>query len=80
MKRFIDLRGQVFADDDLPKNEQTPCFAFFDTIVDRFEMFDGAQTWVSFKDFTEDYRSDVGKLDAVYERLKGLTPEWVLNS
>lgn len=78
MKRFIDLRGQVYNDDDLPIDQQTPCFAYFCTVVDKFETFGGCQTWSSFHDFTSDYLEHVGSLDEGYARLAGLTPAWAL--
>lgn len=47
MIRFIDLRGQITNDND-------PCFAFYDTVRDRFLVFRNAQTWDSVEDFIED--------------------------
>lgn len=80
MKRFIDLRGQVFSDDDLPLAEQEPCFAFYCTSIDKFETFSGNQCWTGLADFTDDYTYQNGVLDATYERLLSLMPEWAKNS
>ena len=74
MIRFIDLRGQMFNDDDLPKSEQATIFAFYDTITDRF-MLDG-QTWVS----AEHFRANAaGRLpqDWLIRCLAAL-PDWAL--
>lgn len=40
---------------DLSHTQLGPSFAFFDTIVDRFETFGGNQTWECEKKFIEDY-------------------------
>ena len=53
-------------------------FVIADVFSDK--RFGGNQHWTSFKDFTAGYRDEVGSLDAIYERLKGLTPEWALNA
>lgn len=61
MKRFIDLRGQSTG----------YRFAFWDTIVDRFEIHDGEQAWDTFTEFAEVYRgSELG-------RYRVLCPTWV---
>lgn len=76
MKRFIDLRGQIFADEDLPPDQQRPCFAFYCTVTDSFETFFTSQTWSSYEDFRDDYASDRGNLDAGFDRLFALMPTW----
>jgi hypothetical protein len=78
MKRFIDLRGQVFNDDDLPIEQQEPLFAFFCTVTDTFTQLNGVQTWGTASELRTDYELQVGKLDADFERLWGLLPNWVL--
>lgn len=80
MKRFIDLRGQIYADDDLPEHLREPCFAFYCTVVDRFETFCGAQTFTSLADFQEAYFHEKGALDDPYGRLFNLMPEWAKSS
>ena len=47
MKRFIDLGEQIL--------EGERCFAFYDTVVDRFEEYYGEQVWTSWADFEENY-------------------------
>ena len=54
MKRFIDLRGQIYCDDGLPIEKQEPIFAFFCTITDEFEKFNGNQEWGNKADFIAD--------------------------
>lgn len=80
MKRFIDLRGQIYNDDDLPKNEQTPVFAFFCTVRDQFETFGGEQNWESIEDFHIAYSCDK-KIETdnkeLFKRLRNLIPDWV---
>jgi chloramphenicol O-acetyltransferase len=74
MKRFIDLRGQIYNDDYLPKDEQEPVFAFYCTSTDTFEQFkSGVQTWESIEDFKEDFTGDI----TLYNRLMNLIPGWV---
>lgn len=80
MKRFIDLRGQVYNDDDLPPEEQTPCFAFFCTSTDRFETFNASQEWGSIEEFTEDFDAHdhpAFGAEALKDRLLNLVPSWV---
>ena len=50
MKRFIDLGLQLNLDED-----ELPEFAFFCTVVDKFESFYGTMTWNSIDDFKADY-------------------------
>lgn len=47
MKRFIDLGDQI--------DEGTKEFAWYDTILDRFEEFSGEQTWNCWDSFREAY-------------------------
>ncbi len=61
MKRFVDLRGAETG---------SYRFAFWDTIFDKFETYEGAQAWNTFDDFASDY--DGKELD----RYKGLCPAW----
>ena len=64
MKRFVDLRGT-----DVEWN-----FAWFDTILEEFEVHDFVQAWNTWGEFLEDYLGD----DLTrYERL---VPEWVMDS
>lgn len=48
MIRFIDLGDQIL--------EGEPAFAWFDTITDTFENFDGTEMWHTWKDFVEDFQ------------------------
>jgi len=66
MKRFIDLRGQLYDYDD-----DDTVFAWFDTITDRFEQFGEYQVWDTWSEFERDY--DGHQL----ERYRGLCPDWV---
>lgn len=61
MKRFIDLRGQ----------ETGANFAWWDTVVDRFEEFSGEQAWDTWEEFAAAY---TGNDLLRYERL---VPRWV---
>lgn len=65
MKRFIDLRTQLYLTDDAENN----AFAFFCTVRDKFETFTGSQTWSSKEEFLEDYDGDD------VERYLALIPE-----
>ena len=50
---FIDLGNQID-----PMLEGTKHFAWFDTVTDSFEEYDGEQTWESWEDFKEAYQND----------------------
>lgn len=52
MIRFIDLTGQIYLDDE------EKCFAFFDTVRDKFCEFSGCQQWDSIEEFKNDYTGD----------------------
>jgi hypothetical protein len=63
MKRFIDLR-----------NQGTQCrFAWWDTVTDAFEKFDGEMAWDTWGEFAE--VASIGGVDL--ERYRSLTPPWV---
>lgn len=66
MKRFIDLDKQIGLDDEWPRE-----FAFYCTVVDRFETHSGSQTWSTWKEFAEEYEGEE------LERFKSLCPDWV---
>lgn len=76
MKRFIDLRGQIY-NDDLPKDEQETCFAFYCTVKDHFETHSGTQQWENISDFKMDYHITVADDQSGLDRLLGLIPDWV---
>jgi len=48
MKRFIDIRGQGTGH----------CFAWWDTVLDRFEEHSGSWAWNTWGEFVEDYEGD----------------------
>lgn len=78
MKRFIDLRGQIYNDDDLPKEEQEIVFAFFCTVKDEFLSFSNSYAWDCVDDFKRDYMLDYDTDDLIMlERLLALIPSWV---
>ena len=81
MKRFIDLRGQIYDDNDLPLDEQEICFAFFCTVTDSFDEYNGAQMWESIEDFKNDFNylhsGSQDKLNRLLNRLLNLMPNWV---
>lgn len=58
MIRFIDLRGQI--------NDDSLEFAWYSTIVDRFETWGDNQIWESWEEFERDYTGPQ------LERYKGL--------
>ncbi len=60
MKRFVDLRGA----------ETGYQFAWWDTIVDRFEMWSDAMAWDTWDEFAGAYHG--GELD----RYARLVPDW----
>lgn len=63
MKRFVDLRGS-----------NTGCrFAWWDTVVDRFEMHGDYQAWCSWEEFAFCYESND------LPRYRALTPAWADN-
>lgn len=82
MKRFIDLRGQIYCDNDLPVGEQHPEFAWFDTRVSDFEKFDDGVTFDSWEEFESYYTTAIerGEAHAEIERYKRLCPEWVFTA
>lgn len=73
MIRFIDLGDQIL--------EGHREFAFFDTIVDLFERFNGEETWYTWEDFVYSYNSEPEtKISAFQEtrpleRYKALFPK-----
>jgi len=67
MKRFIDLRGQ----------ETGYRFAWYDTIIDKFETFSDSMAWDTWEEFRDDYLNEVGS-DEI-ERYRRLTPNWALD-
>lgn len=54
MMRFIDLGDQIL--------EGTREFAWFDTVTDTFERFDGEETWDTWNEFAKCFRHDEYKL------------------
>lgn len=71
MLRFIDLKGQIYPLDS------DPCFAWFSTVTDMFEDFDGKQHWNSLEAFIHDYKhtSQLYKIPNPLERYLNLIPE-----
>lgn len=73
MKRFIDLRGN-----EIPYN-----FAWWCTIVDRFETVGGEMAWSTIEEFKESWESDEELKENFLEgivdinRYLGLIPGWV---
>ena len=53
MIRFINLTGQIFIDDDEPH------FAWFNTITSEFVKFNSSQDWHTWKEFKEDFLTDL---------------------
>lgn len=58
--KFIDLRGQYYADEDLPRAEQKLIFAFLCDSTDRFLSFGDKHIWESVGEFVEDFKLDKG--------------------
>jgi hypothetical protein len=78
MKRFLDLRGQIYLDDDLPLEERYVVFAFYDTSSDKIESFDDEQVFESWQDFEHAFTFEAARKDlSDLERYRGLCPEWV---
>jgi len=50
MIRFIDLGDQIL--------EGTKSFAWFDTVIDKFETFNGCETWETWEKFEEDFKAE----------------------
>lgn len=50
MIRFIDLGDQII--------EDYPEFAWYDTVIDKFETFSGNQTWETWSEFQNDYLAE----------------------
>ena len=71
MIRFIDLGDQIL--------EGEPEFAWYTTITDTFIEIGGNQTWYSWKDFEEDFRTEhqLGMIPDSWtiERFLGLFPD-----
>lgn len=51
MIRFINLKGQIYLDDSI-------CFAFYNTVNDRFCTFNESQVWDSIDEFAADYEGN----------------------
>lgn len=47
MIRFIDLKDQII--------EDYPAFAWYDTVTDTFENFNGSESWETWSKFQNDY-------------------------
>lgn len=80
MKRFIDLRGQ----------ETGSLFAWYDTVRDEFECYNGSFDWSSWREFATDFDTHWGSTvaiqqatngkEAIYkalQRYRPLLPSWV---
>jgi len=72
MIRYIDIKDQVC--------EGYPEFAWWDTVIDRFLIFNDSQTWETWEDFEEDFKATGYEDDLTgrvyeFERLKGLYPK-----
>ncbi len=68
MIRFINLKGQIYLEDE-------PCFAFYNTITDEFITLIGNQTWDDWKEFEKDYYSSNITHNWDIDRFKSLIPE-----
>lgn len=64
MKRFVDVRNQGIGGN----------FAWFDTVVDKFETHSDNMDWISWWDFVGDYKG------TELERYQGLTPAWAFKN
>ena len=65
MIRFINLTGQIFIDD--PEVH----FAWYDTIISQFMVFDYSQDWHTWKEFEQDLKVHYRK----YYAGKGISEE-----
>jgi hypothetical protein len=75
MIRFINLTGQI-SGMCLPKENQTPCIAYYDTVIDRFLEVDGEQTFSSLEDFEKWVGEDSPEWSQIdWDRLRSLTPK-----
>lgn len=63
MKRFIDLGYQ------LDINDEIKSFAFYCTIIDRFEVFNNCCVWEDVNDFIEDMEIDNEPKDQIIRRI-----------
>ena len=77
MIRFIDLRGQIYLDDEDPKEKQEPIFAFYDTTVDQFVGWDQYYIWGSRTGFATDFWYYAGWRGIELERFLNLMHGWV---
>jgi hypothetical protein len=66
VKRFVDLGEQLGYD---------RCFAWYDTIVDQFEDFNGSSHWHTREEFLHDITSDLDSHNV--DRYLKLIPKWV---
>jgi hypothetical protein len=64
MKRFVDLRQAA-----IPGYR----FAWWDTVVDKFESHGGNMAWETWDEFCEDFQNFLG--DDI-QRYKALAPKW----
>lgn len=67
MMRFVDLR---------PADIAGKRFAFWDTVHDRFEEFNGDQAWGTLLELHYSCQQG-GVIEAHVKRLTGLMPDWV---
>ena len=67
MKRFIDIGHQMYLGDNEPKQ-----FAFYCTVLDKFERFMDEDLWETASDFEQDYLEAGGD---EFERYLALIPD-----
>lgn len=67
MKRFVDLRAT-----DTDYN-----FAWWDTIVDRFESYSESMAWDTWEEFAQDYARNSEGSGAELDRYLRLCPSWL---
>ncbi|HEX8556699.1 MAG TPA: hypothetical protein VF668_01280 [Pyrinomonadaceae bacterium] len=65
MFRFINLKNQIM--------DETPSFAFYDTVKDKFIELAGTQVWDSWGEFEEFYNLEAGNKPDL-ERLRRKVP------
>jgi hypothetical protein len=75
VKRFIDLQDQLYASARSLEGEDREfrAFAWYDTIIDEFEVHSDCQTWTYWKEFERDF------CGRDLDRYRNLAPDWVFD-
>jgi len=76
MIRFINLGNQIYP---LSKPNEDHMFAWWNTVVDKFETYNQTQAWETWEEFVDDFCQDMGVFSEnidICKRYKSLFPDY----